>query len=79
MNPSDFESLKPFLSMEAPASTRSELGRSLGITESTLNVTIHRFRRQYRDLVRSEVAETVSNPDEFQAEMAHLLEIISKR
>jgi len=32
----------------------------------------HRLRRRYRELLREEIAETVSGPDEVEAEISNL-------
>ena len=47
--------------------------RILGTTEGTIKVTVHRLRQRYRERLRAVVSQTVSNPIEVDAEIAHLL------
>ena len=47
------------------------------MTESAVAKTVERLRRRYRDLVRSEIAQTVSTPAELEEEMRYLLEVLA--
>jgi RNA polymerase sigma-70 factor (ECF subfamily) len=38
----------------------------------------HRLRRRYGQLLRSEIAATVSSPDEIDAEIRYLIEIVGR-
>jgi len=38
---------------------------------------VHRLRRRYRELLREEVAQTVSNRVELENELRHLLQVLS--
>ena len=33
------------------------------MTESAVSVTVHRLRRRYRELLRSEIARTLADPE----------------
>ena len=46
--------------------------RGLGISEGAAMVAAHRLRRRFRDLLRAEIAQTVTNPDEIDAEISSL-------
>jgi len=50
-----------------------EIGRRLGMTESAVKVAAHRLRRRYRELLREEIAQTVSQPDLVEEEIKQLL------
>jgi RNA polymerase sigma-70 factor (ECF subfamily) len=67
-----FEELKKYLSEEPCDGGYAASGERLGITAQAVAVRVHRLRGQYRELVRSEVAETVSTPLELEEEMRHL-------
>jgi RNA polymerase sigma-70 factor (ECF subfamily) len=71
----DFNVLKVYLvgQSEVPYAVLSE---RLGITESALKSGIHRFRKRYRDLLRAEVAATVADPSEVDAELRFLLQAV---
>ncbi len=67
-----FERLSPFLSREADAGDYAALAAELGLTAGGVAVSVHRLRHRYRDLVREEIAETLSHPSDVDEEMRHL-------
>jgi RNA polymerase sigma-70 factor (ECF subfamily) len=67
-----FLELKSFLIGEQAGVTYSEVARKLGTTEPALKMAIHRLRRRYRELLREEIAETVSGPDQIEDEIHNL-------
>jgi len=50
-----------------------ELAERLAMTESAVKVAAHRLRRRYRELLQSEIAQTLSDPAQVQEEIRHLL------
>ena len=72
----DFHQLKGYLvgQSEVPY---AELAPKRGITESALKSGMHRFRTRSRDLLRAEVAATVSDPSEVDAELRFLLQAMT--
>jgi RNA polymerase sigma-70 factor (ECF subfamily) len=54
-----FEQLKPFLAGTPPGTAQAAAARALGLTEGAFKTALHRLRRRYRDLLRTEVAHTV--------------------
>ena len=54
----------------------SELAPRLGMSEAALTMTVQRLRRRYRELVREEIAHTVSQPVEIDEEMRHLFQVL---
>jgi len=73
-----FRQLECCLLGERPGETYAQLGSRLGLSETAVKVTVHRLRRRYRELLREEVAHTVTRPEELEAEMQYLLEIVSR-
>jgi RNA polymerase sigma factor (sigma-70 family) len=67
-----FEELKVFLSGEKGASY-AEVGAKLGMSEGAVKVAVHRLRQRYRELLRLEIANTVSDPDNVEDEIRHLM------
>jgi RNA polymerase sigma-70 factor (ECF subfamily) len=55
----------------------SEIGESLQMSEGAVKVAAHRFRGRYRQILREEVARTVADPAEVDAEIADLLRALS--
>ncbi len=68
-----FDSLSAFLSREAEAGEYAPLGIELGISVGAVGVAVHRLRQRYRELVRREIASTLSDPNQVDEEMRHLL------
>lgn len=54
------------------------LAAELGMTEGALRVAVHRLRRRLGALLRSEVAQTVSDPGEVDGEIRSLLQAIGR-
>ena len=72
-----FEELKPFLTADPGAGEYAASAERLQRPPQTVAVTVHRLRHRYRELVRAEVAQTVSSPLELEQEMRHLLAALS--
>jgi RNA polymerase sigma-70 factor (ECF subfamily) len=66
-----YEALKGSLTGEEPP--RSETAERLGTSEGAVKVAVHRLRQRYRELLRAEIAQTVGDPEEVEAEMRHLV------
>lgn len=58
--------------------TCREAGSDLGMSEGAVKVAVHRLRRRYGAMLRSEVAETVADPAQVDAEIRHLLDVIGR-
>ena len=68
-----FEKLSPMLEGDPAAHRYEDLGAELGTSAGALRVAVHRMRRRYRDLLRREIAETVSTPAQIDEEIRFLL------
>ncbi|GDY19268.1 RNA polymerase subunit sigma-24 [Verrucomicrobiota bacterium] len=71
-----FEALKPWLTGE-PGTPQSAVAAQLGLNENAVKVAIHRLRRRFRELVKSEIAQTVADPAEQRAELEHLIRVLA--
>jgi DNA-directed RNA polymerase specialized sigma24 family protein len=71
-----FERLKPYLASEPVDGEYEHIAKELGIAGSTVAVLVHRMRQRCGELVRLEVANTVSTPLELEEEMRHLNEVL---
>jgi RNA polymerase sigma factor (sigma-70 family) len=74
-----FTALKPCLLGDRCSQPYADLAAKLGMDEGTVKVAVHRFRQRYRELLRAEIANTVSLPDEVDAEMHHLFNVLVRR
>ena len=68
-----FDKLSPLLDGDPLARGYGELASELGASSAALRVAVHRMRRRYRELLRAELAETVSAPEEIDEEIRFLL------
>ena len=72
------DAMQSALTADRNAIGYAEIARKLGMTETAARVAVHRLRQRYRRLIRAEVASTVASPDEVDAEMRHLFEVLVK-
>jgi RNA polymerase sigma-70 factor (ECF subfamily) len=68
-----FARLRPLLEGGDGVESYRQIGQALGIGEGAVKVAAHRLRSRYRDLLRDEVARTVADPDQVDAELADLI------
>ena len=72
-----FDALKIFLTGDKPAGRYAELASSLHTTEAALKMVVSRMRQRYGELLRAEIARTVSGPDEVEEELRAVLAALS--
>jgi RNA polymerase sigma factor (sigma-70 family) len=72
-----FERLRRFVAGESDA-TWGEAAAELGLTEGAMKAAVHRLRERYRVLLRDEIAHTVADPTEIEAEVRYLITVMSK-
>lgn len=72
-----FDDLKSFLVEPKGSVAFGDVAARLGVTESALKSVVHRMRRHYAELFRDEVAQTVSDPAEVEAEIRHMFAVLS--
>src|SRR5262249_15151566 len=67
-----FEHLKPYLGGDEGAVPYREIGAELDKSEGAVKVAVHRLRQRCREVLRGEIAETVSDPKEVDDELRDL-------
>ena len=72
-----FTKLEPALTGEVAAGAFAEWAAALGMTEGAVKVALHRLRRRFGEVLRSEIAHTVSSPEEINDEIRQLFAAIS--
>ena len=72
-----FAKLESALTGEVAAGAYAEWASALGTSEGAVKVALHRIRRRFGELLRSEIAHTVSSPEEIDDEIRHLFAAIS--
>ena len=72
------EAMRPALTTDRGSLNYAEMAKTLDITETAARVAVHRLRQRYRQLIRTEVASTVASPEEIEAEMHHLFDVLTR-
>jgi RNA polymerase sigma factor (sigma-70 family) len=72
-----FEVLKGAIIGDVTEADYDHAAEALGITPAAAKQSAYRLRKQYRELFRREVARTVADASEMDAEIGRLLEILS--
>jgi len=73
----EFEVLKPYLTSDADATSPSDAAASLGVSTGAAKVAIHRLRKRFRQLVRTEIGATVADVEDVRSEMDYLIEALA--
>ena len=71
-----FDRLKGSLTGDSTGVPHADVAKALGMTEGAVRVAVHRLRRQFRDTLIQEIAETVSDPADIGAEIEYLLKAV---
>lgn len=67
-----FDCLKVYLTAEKDTVPYKDVAEKLNMTEGAVKVAVHRLRRRYRELVRDEIAQTVTTEAEIDEEIRDL-------
>jgi RNA polymerase sigma factor (sigma-70 family) len=74
---SRFTHLEGFLPGQKGELTYAEAARLLAMPEGTVKSDVNRLKKRYREMLRVEIAHTVSGPDEINDELRHLIAAVS--
>jgi len=73
-----FDALHVFLSGEKSEATYAEIGGSLQMGESAVKMSVLRLRRRYGEILRNEIAHTLTGPMSVEEELRHLRSALSR-
>lgn len=71
-----FAMLTPCLVGERTSQPYAELAKQLGAAEGTVKAIVHRLRQRYRQLLREEIAQTLTGQDAVDDELQHLFAVL---
>ncbi len=71
-----FDALKGLLTGQSDAPKYAEIGAALGMSDGAVKVAVHRLRRRFGELLRDEIADTVSDPAEIDDEIRYLFKVL---
>jgi len=74
-----FDALEIFLSGEKSEATYKEIGEGFQMGESAVKMAVSRLRRRYGEMLRGEIAHTVTEPVVVEEELRYLLGVLSVR
>jgi RNA polymerase sigma-70 factor (ECF subfamily) len=72
------ERLRPSVFGEDGARSYREIAEEVGVSESAVKMAAHRLRGRYRELLREEIARTVADAAEIEAEIAALFRALAE-
>lgn len=72
------EHLKVYLTARKSSVPYREVAEELGMSEGAVKVAVHRLRRRYRQLLRDEIAQTVSTEDQIDEEIRDLFAALAR-
>jgi DNA-directed RNA polymerase specialized sigma24 family protein len=67
-----FEYLQSCLAREESALPYGEIAARLKLTEAAVKMSVHRLRARYREILRAQIAHTVSGPEQVEEEIRDL-------
>lgn len=73
----EFQRLEGFLTGHETRSRYGDVAAELSSSEGAIKTSVHRLRQRFGQLLRGEIAETVSGPDEVNDEVKYLLGVVS--
>jgi RNA polymerase sigma-70 factor (ECF subfamily) len=66
-----FELLQDYQPREPGGRSYAQLGKELVMTEAAVKSAVQRMRQRHRELLREEIAQTVTRPEEIEEELRH--------
>ena len=72
-----FEELEGFLPCGQGSISRAELAAKREVSVGAIDVAVHRLRQRFGALLRQQVTQTVSSPEEVDEEIRHLIAAIN--
>jgi len=72
-----FEVLKPWLMGDTESLSQADAASALATTSGAVKVMIHRLRKDFRDAIHAEIAQTVPQPEDIAEELRYLIEALS--
>jgi len=73
-----FEQLKSFLTRATVLPSYDEASARTGLPRATVKTHVHRLRQRYREILRREIARTVSAPHEIDEELRYLCNVLAE-
>lgn len=72
-----FDVLKPWLVGDSEKLSQAGAAEALDLSAGAVKVAVHRLRKRFREAVRTEIAQTIDDPDDVADELRYLVEALS--
>jgi len=73
-----FERLQDYQPREQGGRSYAQLGDDLAMTEAAIKSAVQRMRHRHRELLREEIAQTVTRPEEIEEELRHFRAVLGQ-
>lgn len=73
-----FDVLQDYQPREPGGRSYAQLGEDLGMTEAAVKGAVHRMRQRHGELLREEIAQTVTKPEEINEELRHFRTLLAR-
>jgi RNA polymerase sigma factor (sigma-70 family) len=73
-----FDLMKDFQPRETGAPSYVEVGERFGMSEAAVKSAMQRLRQRQREILREEIAHTVTKPEEIDEEIQYLSEVLAR-
>jgi len=77
--PGDFDRLKDCLMADRGAIDYAAVAHKLTVKEGAARVAVHRLRKRFREIYREEIAQTLADGTDLEAELCHLAAALAKK
>lgn len=72
-----FQVLKPWLTGDTESLKQADAAQELRMNEAAVKVAIHRMRKRFREIIKTEIAETLNDPTHVDEELQHLISALA--
>ncbi|MCL4180862.1 MAG: sigma-70 family RNA polymerase sigma factor [Verrucomicrobia bacterium] len=73
-----FERLQDYQPREPGGQSYAQLGDEFGMTEAAIKSAVQRMRQRHRELLREEIAQTVTRPEEIEEELRYFRDLLGR-
>ncbi len=73
-----FDALKDFQPRQTGSLTYAQIGARLGTTEAAVKSAMQRLRQRHREILREEIAQTVTSARDVEEEIRHMREVLNR-
>jgi len=73
-----FERLQDYQPRETGGQSYAQLGEEFAMTEAAVKSAFQRMRQRHRELLREEIAQTVTRPEEIEEELRHFRKLLGQ-